>query len=148
MYAFVDPRRCLELGQLYPEQGVLKPLMPRTSKDVASPRCFIACSTRHCKGLVCWKQKSGHSAFGPCTDRPSAVLKRLLVYRLYRVTSPLLKILRKLFLDSETFWVQMNYQLIHLMDFLPIADWSLRRGGQCVHQTTRRYSAVVFEENP
>ncbi|CAE7304864.1 ANK3 [Symbiodinium natans] len=33
---------------------------------------------------------------------------------------------KKLFLDSETFWVQMNYQLIHLMDFLPIADWSLR----------------------
>lgn len=22
----------------------------------------------------------------------------------------------------------MNYQLIHLMDFLPIADWSARRG--------------------
>mmetsp|Transcript_2957 Transcript_2957/g.5112 ORF Transcript_2957/g.5112 Transcript_2957/m.5112 type:complete len:329 (+) Transcript_2957:109-1095(+) len=33
---------------------------------------------------------------------------------------------KKLFLDGESFWVQMNYQLIHLMDFLPIADWRNR----------------------
>ncbi|CAJ1344891.1 unnamed protein product, partial [Effrenium voratum] len=33
---------------------------------------------------------------------------------------------KSLFLDAESFWVQMNYQLMHLLDFLPIADWSTR----------------------
>ncbi|MEO0603013.1 MAG: hypothetical protein AAF211_16360 [Myxococcota bacterium] len=27
-------------------------------------------------------------------------------------------------LSAEDFWVQMNYQLIHLLDFLPVANWS------------------------
>jgi len=26
-------------------------------------------------------------------------------------------------LDAEEFWVQMNYQMIHLLDFAPTADW-------------------------
>lgn len=33
---------------------------------------------------------------------------------------------KKVSLDAESFWVQMNYQLIHVMDFLPIADWPAR----------------------
>lgn len=26
--------------------------------------------------------------------------------------------------DAEVLWVQLNYQLIHLMDFLPVANWA------------------------
>ena len=26
-------------------------------------------------------------------------------------------------LDAESLWVQLNYQLIHLLDFLPSANW-------------------------
>lgn len=26
-------------------------------------------------------------------------------------------------LDAEAFWIQVNYQLIHLVDFLPVANW-------------------------
>eukprot|EP00913_Durusdinium_trenchii_P022282 g20935.t1 len=33
---------------------------------------------------------------------------------------------KKLSLDADSFWVHLNYQLIHLMDFLPIADWQAR----------------------
>merc|ERR1712050_731417 len=28
------------------------------------------------------------------------------------------------FLTMEQLWVQLNYQLIHELDFLPLADWS------------------------
>jgi len=31
---------------------------------------------------------------------------------------------KELLMDAETFWVQLNYQLIHLLDFLPVANWS------------------------
>ncbi len=27
-------------------------------------------------------------------------------------------------LSAEDFWIQMNYQLIHLLDFLPVANWA------------------------
>ena len=30
-------------------------------------------------------------------------------------------------LSASQLWVQLNYHLIHLMDFLPIADWSGKR---------------------
>ena len=29
-------------------------------------------------------------------------------------------------MDAEAFWVQMNYQVIHLLDFLPAASWKVR----------------------
>jgi len=29
-------------------------------------------------------------------------------------------------LDADTFWTHLNYQLIHFMDFLPVADWPQR----------------------
>mmetsp|Transcript_96031 Transcript_96031/g.200601 ORF Transcript_96031/g.200601 Transcript_96031/m.200601 type:complete len:365 (+) Transcript_96031:104-1198(+) len=29
-------------------------------------------------------------------------------------------------IDAETFWVHLNYHLIHWVDFLPVADWPLR----------------------
>ena len=60
---------------------------------------------------------------------PPAVLSKVTKLHVKTTPAPILN-LRKLFLDAESFWVQLNYQLIHLMDFLPIADWSLRRGGQ------------------
>lgn len=28
-----------------------------------------------------------------------------------------------IFLDGENFWIAMNYQLIHLLDFLPVERW-------------------------
>ena len=30
-------------------------------------------------------------------------------------------------LTGQQLWVQLNYHLIHLMDFLPIADWSSQK---------------------
>ena len=30
-------------------------------------------------------------------------------------------------LSGEDFWVQLNYQLIHLVDFLPVANWALHQ---------------------
>ena len=27
-------------------------------------------------------------------------------------------------MDAENFWIQLNYQLIHYIDFLPAANWS------------------------
>ncbi|MEM6290319.1 MAG: hypothetical protein AAGA54_03610 [Myxococcota bacterium] len=30
-------------------------------------------------------------------------------------------------LDGEAFWEAMNYQLIHLVDFIPVANWSAHR---------------------
>merc|ERR1712159_330488 len=30
---------------------------------------------------------------------------------------------RKIKLDAGAFWVQLNYQLIHTMDFLPVIHW-------------------------
>uniref|UniRef100_A0A7S2QJ34 Uncharacterized protein n=1 Tax=Zooxanthella nutricula TaxID=1333877 RepID=A0A7S2QJ34_9DINO len=29
-------------------------------------------------------------------------------------------------LDADDFWVQLNYQVIHLIDFLPVAEWAAR----------------------
>ncbi|HCH65272.1 MAG TPA: hypothetical protein DFR83_20875 [Deltaproteobacteria bacterium] len=31
-------------------------------------------------------------------------------------------------LTAEQFWTQLNYQLIHLVDFMPVANWSAHRG--------------------
>ena len=31
-------------------------------------------------------------------------------------------------LSAEQFFVQLNYQLIHLVDFMPVANWSAHRG--------------------
>ena len=28
-------------------------------------------------------------------------------------------------MSAEDFWVQLNYQLIHLIDFLPVSNWSV-----------------------
>ena len=28
-------------------------------------------------------------------------------------------------MTAENFWIQLNYQLIHLIDFLPVANWSV-----------------------
>mmetsp|Transcript_15554 Transcript_15554/g.28281 ORF Transcript_15554/g.28281 Transcript_15554/m.28281 type:complete len:362 (-) Transcript_15554:79-1164(-) len=33
-----------------------------------------------------------------------------------------------LYLNADAFWVNLNYQLIHLLDFLPLADWELNKG--------------------
>ncbi|MCH9686189.1 MAG: hypothetical protein K0V04_32450 [Deltaproteobacteria bacterium] len=30
-------------------------------------------------------------------------------------------------MSAEDFWVQLNFQLIHLIDFLPVANWSLHQ---------------------
>jgi hypothetical protein len=30
-------------------------------------------------------------------------------------------------LSAEDFWIALNYQLIHLVDFLPVANWSMHR---------------------
>ena len=30
-------------------------------------------------------------------------------------------------LNAEDFWVQLNYQLIHLLDFLPVSNWALHQ---------------------
>ena len=30
-------------------------------------------------------------------------------------------------LSAQDFWVQLNYQLIHLVDFLPVANWALHQ---------------------
>lgn len=30
-------------------------------------------------------------------------------------------------LSGEDFWVQLNYQLLHLVDFLPVANWALHK---------------------
>ena len=27
-------------------------------------------------------------------------------------------------MDGKTFWTHLNFQLIHLLDFLPVADWA------------------------
>eukprot|EP00928_Gymnodinium_smaydae_P088092 TRINITY_DN72237_c0_g1_i1.p1 TRINITY_DN72237_c0_g1~~TRINITY_DN72237_c0_g1_i1.p1 ORF type:complete len:337 (-),score=69.18 TRINITY_DN72237_c0_g1_i1:53-1063(-) len=32
----------------------------------------------------------------------------------------------KIYLPADVFWVQLNYQLIHLLDFLPVANWAQR----------------------
>lgn len=29
-------------------------------------------------------------------------------------------------IDAEAFWIQLNYQVIHMLDFLPVADWPSR----------------------
>jgi hypothetical protein len=31
-------------------------------------------------------------------------------------------------MDAAGFWAQLNYQLIHLLDFLPAASWALHTG--------------------
>jgi len=28
-------------------------------------------------------------------------------------------------MDAESFWIQLNYQLMHLLDFLPVACWGV-----------------------
>ena len=28
-------------------------------------------------------------------------------------------------MQADDFWIQLNYQLIHLIDFLPVANWSV-----------------------
>jgi len=33
----------------------------------------------------------------------------------------------ELSMDADAFWIQLNYQLVHLLDFLPVANW-------CDHQ--------------
>jgi len=33
-----------------------------------------------------------------------------------------------IFLRADAFWLHLNYQLIHLLDFLPLADWELNKG--------------------
>ena len=40
-------------------------------------------------------------------------------------------------LSAEDFWIQLNYQLIHLVDFLPVANWS-------VHQNDTSF--IVFRD--
>ena len=39
-----------------------------------------------------------------------------------------------LVLDAESLWVQLNYQLMHFVDFMPAANWGARRGDPLMMQ--------------
>ena len=50
-------------------------------------------------------------------------LKKLKTVVMYRVIDN-----EKMEIKAEDFWIQLNYQLIHLLDFLPAASWKLHVG--------------------
>lgn len=37
-------------------------------------------------------------------------------------------------LDAESLWVQLNYQLMHFVDFMPPANWGIRRADPLLQQ--------------
>jgi len=46
-------------------------------------------------------------------------------------------------MDSEAFWDQLNYQLIHLLDFLPAASWKLHTDDSFLRNFTALYTILV-----
>ena len=92
---------------------------------------------------------------------PPAVLSKVTKLHVKTTPAPILN-LRKLFLDAESFWVQLNYQLIHLMDFPshsrlePQAWWSrhcilcycrclpIRRSHALIRQCRSRQHAIKY----
>jgi len=50
-----------------------------------------------------------------CSDEK---LRRLAGIKFYRLIGN-----QELFMDGASFWIHMNYQLMHLLDFLPIMNW-------------------------
>jgi len=47
-----------------------------------------------------------------------------------------------LFLGAEDFWVQLNYQLVHLLDFLPVSDWGMSEGDGFLHNFISLYKVL------
>jgi len=39
-----------------------------------------------------------------------------------------------LVLDAENLWIQLNYQLMHFVDFMPVANWGARRSDPLLRQ--------------
>lgn len=48
------------------------------------------------------------------------------IHKLKRVSFSRVLDNKALELDAEEFWVQLNYQVVHLIDFLPTAEWQSR----------------------
>jgi hypothetical protein len=46
-------------------------------------------------------------------------------------------------MDSEAFWDQLNYQLIHLLDFLPAASWKLHADDSFLRNFTALYAILT-----
>lgn len=61
-------------------------------------------------------------------------------------------------LSAEDFWIALNYQLIHLVDFLPVANWPMHQNDtsfilfrdlfDVLEKTGKREAAVAYTPNP
>ena len=49
---------------------------------------------------------------------------------------------QKIVMNKEDFWIQLNYHLIHLLDFLPAASWSLHAGDNFLDSFTALYGLL------
>lgn len=49
----------------------------------------------------------------------------------------------KIVMDADTFWTQLNYQLIHLLDFLPASSWKLHAGDAFLDNFTAMHGIVT-----
>jgi hypothetical protein len=45
-------------------------------------------------------------------------------------------------MNGENFWIQLNYHLIHLLDFLPAASWKLHAGDNFLDSFTALYGLL------
>jgi len=46
-------------------------------------------------------------------------------------------------MDAEAFWTQLNYQLVHLLDFLPVASWKLQAGDSFLDNFTALHGILT-----
>lgn len=50
---------------------------------------------------------------------------------------------KELTMSGEDFWIQLNYHLIHLLDFLPAASWSLHAGDNFMDSFTALHALLT-----
>merc|ERR1711920_1101308 len=50
---------------------------------------------------------------------------------------------KELNMKAEDFWVHLNYQIIHILDFLPTIDWEQEAGNNFLHAFSRLHTVLT-----